>query len=88
MKIFNKILVISVVLMMAGCSREWEDAKNDWKYTTPCMEGGRYTIIQNSFKIENTKCIYWVTSDDDAIFEKDGQRIYVNGSSIIVEERD
>ncbi len=84
----KKALFVVSLMLLAACGREWEDVKNDWKYTNPCMKGGKYTIIQNNYKIENAKCVYWATKDDDAIFEKNNQKIYVNGSSIIIEERD
>lgn len=78
--------LLLVCLLLTGCGRGWEDLKNEWKYSNPCKNGGKYTIIQNNYKIENTKCIYWATRDDDAIFEKNGHKIYVNGSSIIIQE--
>lgn len=78
--------ILFILLCLTGCGREWEDFKNEWKYSNPCIDGGRYTIVQNGYKIENTKCLYWATQDDDSIFEKNEHKIYVNGSSIIIQE--
>ncbi len=65
--------LLLVCLLLTGCN------------TKPCKESEKYTIIQNNYKIENTKCIYRA-QDDYAIFEKNGHKIYVNGSSVIIQE--
>lgn len=80
----KKILFV-ILMLLVGCNDEWENTNNDWGYTSPCIQGGRYTIIQNNYKIENTKCVFFGT-DEDVIFEKDGHKIYVNGPSIIIQE--
>ena len=77
------------VLGLTGCNREFQREINNWTYTNPKKEGARYTVYQNGWEFPepHLKCIYWSTDDDDSVFEtENGKKIFVNGSSIIVEE--
>ena len=74
-------------LGFCSCTRGFERVKNNYAYTNPRKEGKVYTVIQNGTEINHLRCIYWGTEDDDSIFENsNGKKIWVNGSSIIIEE--
>ena len=81
------ILTLGLTVGLTGCTRNFQREINNFTYTNPKKLGKRYTIIQNGFELHNLKCIYWSVDDDDSVFEaEDGKKIYVNGSSIIIEE--
>lgn len=84
--IFGAAVILA--LGLTGCTRELQRQINNFTYTNPVKEGGKYTVIQNGFELgHHLKCIYWSTDDDDSVFEaENGKKIYVNGSSVIVEE--
>ena len=85
-KIIFGIAVI-LTLSLTGCTRKFQREINNWTYTNPKKLGKRYTIIQNGYELHNLKCIYWSVDDDDSAFETEsGKKVYVNGSSIIIEE--
>ena len=83
-KIF--ILVLFSGIMFSSCTRGVRSFANNFTYKNPVNTGGYWTIIQGETKIEHCKCIYWSTEDDDACFMKDGKQIFVNGSSITLQE--
>lgn len=84
--------IISVAIMalsfgLIGCTREWETTMNNFTYVNPRKAGGTYTVIQNGVEINHLKCVYWATKDDDAVFEApNGKLVFVNGSSVIIQE--
>lgn len=84
--------IISVAIMVfafgfIGCTREWESTINNFTYTNPKKSGGTYTIIQNGTEINHLKCVYWATEDDDSVFEApNGKLVFVNGSSVVIQE--
>ena len=83
------LLVIFAVVSFGfiGCTRTWETTVNNWTYTNPKKVGGKYTVIQNGVELNNLKCVYWATEDDDSVFETpNGKLVFVNGSSIVVQE--
>lgn len=84
------VLVLLTVAcgMFMGCTRGFENFKNNYTYTNPARNSkATYTIIQNGTKITGMKCKYWSTSDDDAVFvAPNGKQVFVNGSSLIFEE--
>jgi hypothetical protein len=85
--IFGAAVILA--LGLTGCTREIQREINNWTYTNPKKEDARYTVYQNGheFPVHHLKCIYWSTDDDDSVFEaENGKKIFVNGSSIIVEE--
>ena len=86
----KKIIFGAAVILALGltsCTREFQRYINNFTYTNPIKEGEKYTVIQNGFELNHLKCIYWSTDDDDSVFEaENGKKIFVNGSSIIVEE--
>lgn len=83
--IFGATVILA--LGLTGCTRELQRHINNFTYTNPVKEGGKYTVIQNGFELNHLKCIYWSTDDDDSVFEaENGKKIFVNGNSIIVEE--
>lgn len=85
-KIIFGIAVI-LTLGLTGCPRNFQKEINNFTYTNPKKLGKRYTIIQNGFELHNLKCVYWSVDDDDSVFEtEDGKKIYISGSSIIIEE--
>lgn len=76
-----------LVLGLTGCTREFQKQINNFTYTNPVKIGGTYTVIQNGLELKHLKCIYWSVDDDDSVFEaENGKRVFVNGSSIVVEE--
>ena len=74
------ILLVLVGFCFVGCHlKTMESIRNDYTYDNPRK--------MNGTEIKHLKCIYWSTSDDDSIFMADnGKRVFVNGSSLIVEE--
>lgn len=83
------LLVVSAlaVLGLTSCTREFESTINNLTYVNPRKLGGTYTVIQNGTEINHLECVYWSTEDDDAVFKaKNGKHVFVNGSSIIIEE--
>ena len=83
--IFGIVVILTVGL--TGCTRNLQREINNFTYTNPKKLGKRYTIIQNAYELYNLKCVYWSTDDDDSVFEtEDEKKIYINGSSIIIEE--
>ena len=86
----KKILVVVAIVTVAlfsSCTREFEHMKNNYTYINPIKAGGTFTIYQNGMKFEHLKCIYWSTEDDDACFVNEaGKKIFVNGSSVIIQE--
>lgn len=86
--IFGAAVILA--LGLTGCKREFQKELNNWTYTNPKEDkNARYTVYQNGceFPVHHLKCVYWSTDDDDSVFEtEDGKKIFVNGSSIIVEE--
>lgn len=83
--IFGAAVILT--LGLTGCTREIQRHINNLTYTNPVKQGGKYTVIQNGFELNHLKCVYWSTDDDDSVFEaENGKKIFVNGSSIIVEE--
>lgn len=85
-KLLSLSLLLGVSLVLTGCTRGFQSAINNWTYTSPVKVGGTWTVIQGDTTITGCRCLYWSTEDDDACFEKDGKKIFVNGSSIIIEE--
>ena len=89
-RIIFGIAVILAVILAVGltvCTRNLQREINNFTYTNPKKLGKRYTIIQNGYELHNLKYVYWTVDDDDSVFEtEDGKKIYVNGSSIIIEE--
>lgn len=74
-------------MLLSGCTRGICKFANNFTYTRPSSEK-TYTVVQNGFELNNLKCIYWSTDDDDSCFEtEDGRKVFVNGSSIIIEEK-
>ena len=88
MKKIALVLLTVVCGMFMGCTRGFENFKNNYTYINPTRNPkATYTIIQNGIKITGMKCKYWSTSDDDAVFEApNGKLVFVNGSSLIFEE--
>ena len=89
--IFGVAVIFALVLAfgLTGYNREFQRGINNWTYTNPKKEGARYTVYQNGweFPVHHLKCVYWSTDDDDSVFEaENGKKVYVNGSSIIIEE--
>jgi len=83
--IFGAAVILA--LGLTGCTREFQRQINNITYTDPKKEGARYTVYQNGFKLNHLECVYWSTDDDDSVFKtENGKKIFVNGSSIIVEE--
>ena len=83
--IFGIAVILTVGL--TGCTRNFQKEINNFTYTNPKKLGKRYTIIQNGCEIHNLKCVYWSVEDDDSVFEaENGKKVFVNGSSIIIEE--
>lgn len=85
--IFGAAVIFAIGL--TGCTRKLQREINNLSYTNPKKEGAKYTVYQNGweFPVHHLKCIYWSTDDDDSVFEaENGKKIFVNGSSIIVEE--
>lgn len=81
------ILTVGLTGGLTGCTRNLQREINNFTYTNPKKLGKRYTIIQNGYELHNLKCVYWSVDDDDSVFEtEDGKKIYINGSSIIIEE--
>ena len=82
------ILLVLVGFCFVGCHlKTMESIRNDYTYDNPRKMNGYFTVIQNGTEIKHLKCIYWSTSDDDSIFMADnGKRVFVNGSSLIIEE--
>ena len=80
-------IVVILTVGLTGCTRNLQREINNFTYTNPKKLGKRYTIIQNGYELHNLKCVYWSVDDDDSVFEtEDGKKIYINGSSIIIEE--
>ena len=83
--IFGIVVILALGLTVCNC--EFQREINNFTYTNPKKLGKRYTIIQNGYELHNLKHIYWSVDDDDYVFEaENGKKIYVNGSSIIIEE--
>ena len=85
--IFGAAVILA--LGLTGCTREFQRQINNITYTNPVKEGGKYTVYQNGWELPvyHLECVYWSTDDDDSVFETENEKkIYVNGSSIIVEE--
>ena len=81
------ILALALAFGLTGYNREFQRETNNCTYTNPKKEGARYTIIQNGYELHNLKYVYWTVDNNDSVFEtEDGKKIYVNGSSIIIEE--
>lgn len=82
------ILLISIIFCFTSCNlRNLETIRNAYNYDNPRKIGGTFTVIQNGTEINHLKCIYWSTSDDDSIFiTNNGKKVFVNGSSLIIEE--
>lgn len=81
------ILTVGLTVGLTVCTRNLQREINNFTYTNPKKLGKRYTIIQNGYELHNLKYVYWTVDDDDSVFEtEDGKKIYVNGSSIIIEE--
>jgi hypothetical protein len=82
------IILFLTSFCFASCDlRTLETIRNDYNYDNPRKMGGYFTVIQNGTEINHLKCVYWSTSDDDSIFMADnGKRVFVNGSSLIIEE--
>jgi hypothetical protein len=82
------IILFLTSFCFVGCDlRTLETIRNDYNYDNPRKMGGYFTVIQNGTEINHLKCIYWSTSDDDSIFVADnGKKVFVNGSSLIIEE--
>ena len=81
------VLGIALLLGLASCTREFESFTNNYTYTNPRKVGGKYTVIQNGFELQHLECVYWATEDDDAVFKaSNGKLVFVNGSSIIIQE--
>lgn len=83
------IFLIGIIacLGLCSCTRKLEAFRNNYAYSNPRQENKIYTVIQNGTEINHLRCIYWGTEDDDSIFENsEGKKIWVNGSSIIIEE--
>lgn len=81
------ILTVGLTVGLTVCTRNLQRENNNFTYTNPKKLGKRYTIIQNGYELHNLKYIYWSLDDDDSVFEtENGKKIYVNGSSIIIEE--
>ena len=79
-------IVVILTVGLTGCTRNLQREINNFTYTNPKKLGKRYTIIQNGYELHNLKYVYW-SVDDDSVFEtEDGKKIYINGSSIIIEE--
>lgn len=81
-------IAVIFIIGLTVCTRNLQREINNFTYTNPKKLGKRYTIIiQNGYELHNLKCVYWSVDDDDSVFEtEDGKKIYVNGSSIIIEE--
>lgn len=81
------ILTVGLTVGLTVCTRNLQREINNFTYTNPKKLGKRYTIIQNGYELHNLKYVYWTVDDDASVFEtEDGKKIYVNGSSIIIEE--
>lgn len=85
-KLFIVLIVVSLLFM--GCKlRSIENIRNNFNYENPRTINCTFTVIQNGIKICGLKCVYWSTEDDDALFiTEDGKKVFVNGSSIIIQE--
>ena len=79
-------IVVILTVGLTGCTRNLQREINNFTDTNPKKLGKRYTIIQNGYELHNLKYVYW-SVDDDSVFETEGgKKIYINGSSIIIEE--
>lgn len=87
MKRFVLILAL-VTPCFFGCNfRNFENFRNNITYTNPRQDECTFTVIQNGTEINHLKCVYWSTEDDDSVFvAKNGKKVYVNGSSLVIEE--
>lgn len=86
MKKFFVIGLVVISLITCSCTRNMKSFTNNFTYESPKPKT-LYTVIQNKTKIEHLRCVYWSTEDDDSIFiNQNGKKIFVNGSSIIIEE--
>ena len=84
--LFIAITIMAATVALSSCTRGMQGVINNWTYTSPSQIGGTWTVIQGSTTITGCKCLYWSTDDDDSCFVKDGKKIFVNGSSIIIQE--
>lgn len=87
MKKITFVLIIVCGLFTSCKLRSIEGIRNNYIYENPRMIDGTFTVIQNGTQIHGLKCIYWSTTDDDSIFvANNGKKVFVNGSSIIIQE--
>ena len=87
-KLILLVLLVLIGFCFVGCNlRKWETIRNDYTYVNPRKMDRYFTVIQNGTEIKHLKCVYWSTTDDDSIFMADnGKMVFVNGSSLIIEE--